>query len=69
LTIRQFAEGGRADGVALDHLPPAARDDPKVRQPDITRARTLLQWEPKVDLDTGLRRTLAYFKQRLGHQS
>jgi nucleoside-diphosphate-sugar epimerase len=41
-------------------------DDPRVRQPDITRARTILGWEPTVPLDEGLRRTLAYFKQKLG---
>ena len=44
---------------------PLPEDDPKVRQPDITRARTLLGWEPKVGLDEGLRRTLAYFKQKV----
>jgi nucleoside-diphosphate-sugar epimerase len=44
-------------------LPP---DDPKVRQPDITRARTLLGWEPKVSLEEGLPRTLAYFRGKLG---
>ena len=38
----------------------------KVRQPDITRARTLLGWEPKVPLEEGLRPTLAYFRQKLG---
>jgi dTDP-glucose 4,6-dehydratase len=40
-------------------------DDPKVRQPDITRARTLLGWEPKVDLEQGLTDTIAYFKAKL----
>jgi len=45
---------------------PLPVDDPKVRQPDITRARTLLGWEPKVSLDAGLVPTLAYFRQRLG---
>ena len=44
---------------------PLPEDDPKVRQPDITRARTLLGWEPKVDLDEGLRRTLAYFSAKV----
>jgi dTDP-glucose 4,6-dehydratase len=41
-------------------------DDPKVRQPDITRARTLLGWQPQVRLDEGLPRTLAYFRRKLG---
>jgi dTDP-glucose 4,6-dehydratase len=41
-------------------------DDPKVRRPDITRARTLLGWEPKVPLDQGLTSTIDYFKKKLG---
>ncbi len=44
---------------------PLPEDDPKVRQPDITRARTLLGWEPKVDLEDGLTRTLAYFRTKI----
>ncbi|MGE3841984.1 MAG: UDP-glucuronic acid decarboxylase family protein [Vicinamibacterales bacterium] len=39
-------------------------DDPKVRQPDITRARTILQWEPKVSLEQGLGATIDYFKKK-----
>jgi dTDP-glucose 4,6-dehydratase len=42
---------------------PLPEDDPKVRQPDITRARTLLGWEPKVKLEEGLTRTIEYFRQ------
>jgi dTDP-glucose 4,6-dehydratase len=45
---------------------PLPVDDPKIRQPDITRARTLLGWEPRVPLEEGLRVTLDYFRQRLG---
>ena len=45
---------------------PLPEDDPKVRQPDITRARTLLGWEPSVSLDEGLRRTMEDFRMRLG---
>jgi dTDP-glucose 4,6-dehydratase len=44
---------------------PLPEDDPKVRQPDITRARTLLGWEPKVDLRTGLTSTIDYFRTRV----
>jgi dTDP-glucose 4,6-dehydratase len=44
---------------------PLPEDDPKVRQPDITRARTLLGWEPKVSLEEGLKKTLAYFRERV----
>ena len=46
----------------LVHLP-LPEDDPKVRLPDITRARDLLGWEPKVDPDEGLRRTVEWFRQ------
>jgi nucleoside-diphosphate-sugar epimerase len=45
---------------------PLPVDDPKVRQPDITRARTLLGWEPKVALDEGLGKTIDYFRMKLG---
>jgi dTDP-glucose 4,6-dehydratase len=44
---------------------PLPEDDPKVRQPDITRARTLLGWEPKVGLEEGLTKTLAYFRTKV----
>jgi len=41
------------------------KDDPKVRQPDIGKARRLLNWEPKIPLEEGLRETIAYFKPRV----
>ncbi|MGB7574109.1 MAG: UDP-glucuronic acid decarboxylase family protein [Thermodesulfobacteriota bacterium] len=44
---------------------PLPQNDPKVRQPDITKAKTILEWEPKVSRQEGLRRTLQYFKQKL----
>src|SRR5262245_7494797 len=67
MTIRQLAERiialtGSKSRIVERPLPV---DDPKVRQPDITRARTLLGWEPKVPLDEGLGKTLAYFRQKL----
>ncbi len=40
-------------------------DDPKIRQPDITKARTLLQWEPKVKRNEGLKKTIEYFKGKV----
>ncbi len=43
---------------------PLPTDDPKVRQPDITRARTLLGWEPKVGLEEGLTKTIEYFRKK-----
>jgi dTDP-glucose 4,6-dehydratase len=45
---------------------PLPVDDPKQRRPDITRARTLLGWEPKVDLEEGLLKTVDYFRRALG---
>ena len=44
---------------------PLPVDDPKVRQPDIGRARTLLGWEPRVDIDEGLRLTVDWFREKL----
>jgi dTDP-glucose 4,6-dehydratase len=44
---------------------PLPTDDPKVRQPDITRARTLLAWEPKVGLEDGLTKTIEYFRTKV----
>jgi len=44
---------------------PLPEDDPKVRQPDITKARTLLGWEPKVSLEEGLTKTLEYFRTKV----
>ena len=45
---------------------PLPTDDPKVRQPDIRRARETLGWEPTVTLEDGLRRTIEYFR---GHMA
>ena len=46
-------------------LRPLPVDDPKQRQPDITRARTLLGWEPKVGLEEGLQKTVGYFREKV----
>jgi nucleoside-diphosphate-sugar epimerase len=43
---------------------PLPKDDPTRRRPDITRAKTLLGWEPKVSLDVGLVATIDYFRPR-----
>jgi dTDP-glucose 4,6-dehydratase len=64
ITIAQFADEiikltGTSQKVVFKPLP---QDDPKQRQPDITRARQLLNWEPKVDREEGLRRTYDYFR-------
>jgi dTDP-glucose 4,6-dehydratase len=44
---------------------PLPQNDPKVRQPDITKAKKVLGWEPKVSRQEGLKRTLQYFKEKL----
>ena len=67
LTIREIAETiitmtGSSSRLVYKPLP---EDDPKVRRPDITRARTLLGWEPKVPLDEGLTRTIEYFRTKV----
>jgi len=46
---------------------PLPVDDPKQRRPDITRARMLLGWEPKVGLEEGLLKTVGYFQEKIAH--
>jgi len=53
--------------LALEHRP-LPQDDPVRRQPDLSRARTLLGYEPRVSLDEGLRQTIDYFRAELGEQ-
>jgi dTDP-glucose 4,6-dehydratase len=48
---------------------PLPQDDPKQRRPDITKARQLLGWEPKVDLAAGLRMSLDYFKKAVAEEA
>ena len=55
------AESNRFDKQDLLRI--AAQDDPKQRCPDIGKARQLLGWEPRIDLETGLRLSLNYFRQ------
>jgi dTDP-glucose 4,6-dehydratase len=67
MTIEAIAEAiirltGSPSRIVYRPLP---EDDPKVRQPDITRARTLLGWEPKVRLEEGLMKTLDYFRTQV----
>ncbi len=66
ITILEFAERIRTltRGQAAFLFRPLPQDDPKRRQPDITKARKLLDWEPKVTLDEGLRLTLDYFQKK-----
>jgi dTDP-glucose 4,6-dehydratase len=71
MTILQFAEAVRAaaGGGGKIIYQPLPQNDPKQRQPDITRARTLLGWEPRVPLEEGLRETIAYFRTVAGTPS
>ena len=67
MTIQQFAEEirritGTKSPIEYKPLPV---DDPKVRQPDITRAKKVLGWEPKVDFDEGIRKTIEYFEEHI----
>jgi dTDP-glucose 4,6-dehydratase len=66
LTILDFAKKiieitGTKKKIAFKTLP---EDDPKVRQPDIKKAKSILQWEPAISLDEGLKLTLKYFKEK-----
>jgi dTDP-glucose 4,6-dehydratase len=67
MTIKQFADEiiritGTRSTVEYKPLPV---DDPKVRQPDITRAKKVLAWEPHVGFEEGIRNTIEYFRQSL----
>ncbi len=67
MTIEEIARhiiriSGSSSQIVYRPLP---EDDPKVRKPDITRARTLLGWEPKVPLEEGLLKTLDYFRSKV----
>ena len=66
-TIRQLAERIIALSGSRSKLEfrPLPADDPKQRQPDISRARSVLGWSPKVQLDEGLKKTVAYFEHML----
>jgi len=67
ITILEFAERIRAlvGSDAPIIFKPLPQDDPRQRCPDISKARRILQWEPKVNLDQGLRATLDYFRQQV----
>jgi UDP-glucuronate decarboxylase len=66
-TIKELAEEvvsvcDSSSGVKYLPLP---QDDPKQRKPDISRARTLLDWEPTIPLHEGLEKTVAYFRDKV----
>jgi dTDP-glucose 4,6-dehydratase len=67
MTIKQIAETiiqmtGASSTIVYNPLP---TDDPKQRRPDITRAQTILKWEPKVQLEEGLIKTIEYFRTKV----
>lgn len=63
---RVLAVTGSKSTIKYEPLP---QDDPKQRRPDITKARTLLGWEPKIDLEAGLRLSLDYFRKALQEET
>ena len=68
MTILEFAEAVRAAANSPVRIcfRPAPQDDPRRRKPDVTRARMLLGWSPRVALEDGLRETLCWFRGTLG---
>jgi len=71
MTILEFAQkiialtGSGSEVTFVTPTDMRIKDDPKVRQPDISKARRILSWEPKVALEDGLRQTIEYFKARV----
>jgi UDP-glucuronate decarboxylase len=66
-TIRELAETvlRLTDSKSRLEFRPLPQDDPVRRRPDISKARQLLNWEPKVALEDGLKETISYFKNLL----
>jgi dTDP-glucose 4,6-dehydratase len=67
MTIKEFADEiiritGAKSTIEYKPLPV---DDPKVRQPDISRAKEILGWEPKIQFDEGIKQTIEYFRHSL----
>jgi len=72
MTVLEFATtvqrltGGKSEIMFTSPRDERTKDDPHIRQPDISRARQLLKWQPEVSLEDGLRRTIDYFRDLLG---
>jgi UDP-glucuronate decarboxylase len=67
-TVKEFAEliqGLISPGTPIKYLP-ATQDDPKKRKPNISRAKELLNWEPRTDVHDGIDKAIQYFKSELG---
>ena len=71
ITIKEFAERiRRLTGTKSELIfKPLPQDDPKQRCPDIAKARRILKWEPKINLEEGLRLTLEYFQQKVAQEA
>jgi dTDP-glucose 4,6-dehydratase len=67
MTMLEFAEAILKATNARSKIifKPLPQDDPKQRQPDISKAKKLLKWEPQVDLATGMKTTIAYFRGKV----
>ena len=71
MSILDFAKkvveltGSESEITFIEPTDMRIKDDPKVRKPDITKARSILDWEPKVSLDEGLSKTIEYFRPRV----
>ena len=71
LTVLEFAREiirltGARSKIVFKPLP---QDDPKQRRPDISKAQQLLDWQPKIDLETGLKLSLDYFRQAVAAEA
>ena len=71
-TVKEFAElvnrlTGNPAGIIYKDL--RTQDDPQVRQPDIGKAIAILGWEPTVDLEEGLHRTIPWFREQIGKRA
>jgi dTDP-glucose 4,6-dehydratase len=71
MSILEFAKAvnevvGSSQPIQFDPLP---ENDPKIRKPDITKAKALLNWEPTIDLKTGLMKSLDYFRTRVAEEA
>jgi dTDP-glucose 4,6-dehydratase len=74
MTILEFVElvkrltGTRSEIVFVTPTDERTKDDPMTRRPDISKARALLGWEPKIAVEDGLERTIEYFRELLGRE-
>jgi dTDP-glucose 4,6-dehydratase len=71
MTILEFAQRIRerfGNGIGIEYRP-LPSDDPKIRRPDITKAKSILGWTPAIPLEEGLTVTIEYFKNKASEDS